>query len=83
MSKLFYGRKGEIFSVMIVVVYLYGALISKGIIVGTSLSYSYNIFVRLVFSNIQVLDNFYFWVILFFIASGILSFKDISSISLV
>lgn len=75
MSKLFIGRKMEIFSVFTVVIYLFGALTSKGIIVGNSLSE--------LFDEIPIMDNYYYWVLFFFAISGILSFKDISSITIV
>lgn len=38
MGKMFYGKYAEIVIVIVIVIYLYGALISKGIMVGNSLS---------------------------------------------
>lgn len=65
----------EVFSVAIIVIYLYGAMISKGIMVGKSLS--------AVFSGTQIVEEFYFWVLIFFFLSAVLSFKDVASISIV
>lgn len=39
MGMEFFGKKGEVFNVIVIVVYLYGAVVSKGIMVGNSLSY--------------------------------------------
>ena len=38
MAKLFYGKGAEYFTVSIIVIYLYGAVIAKGVMVGNSLS---------------------------------------------
>jgi hypothetical protein len=38
MAKLFYGKWAEYFTVGIIVIYLYGAVVAKGVMVGNSLS---------------------------------------------
>ena len=39
MGKIFWRRKGELINGINILIYLYGALISKGIMVGNILSY--------------------------------------------
>lgn len=45
--------------------YLLGLLVSKCIMAGNNLSEAF---------GVSVLDNYYFWLILFFVCSAILSF---------
>jgi len=60
------GEKGKLFNTIILMMYLIGLLISKCIMAGNNLSEG--------FEGIAVLDNYYFWLILFFCCSAVLSF---------
>ncbi|CAD8119395.1 unnamed protein product [Paramecium sonneborni] len=75
MAKLFYGKWAEYCTVSIIVIYLYGAVIAKGVMVGNSLSS--------VFNDITLLKEYWFWIVIFFAVCGILSFKDVASIQIV
>ncbi|CAD8197690.1 unnamed protein product [Paramecium pentaurelia] len=75
MAKLFYGKWAEYLTVSIIVIYLYGAVVAKGVMVGNSLSE--------VFQNITLVEQYWFWIIIFFALCGILSFKDVASIQIV
>ncbi len=69
------GKHGKSFFSMSLIIYLYGTLIGKCIIVGNIISK--------VFTGIEFLDNYYVWLILFFVVSGFLSFRDVGSTKLV
>lgn len=58
-----------------VVLYLIGVITSKCIMTGNILSG--------VFDSVSVLNNYYFWLSIFFLSSAVLSFKDISSIKII
>ncbi|CAD8203122.1 unnamed protein product [Paramecium octaurelia] len=75
MAKLFYGKWAEYFTVSIIVIYLYGAVVAKGVMVGNSLSS--------VFKGITLVEEYWFWIVIFFVLCGILSFKDVASIQIV
>lgn len=75
LGKLAWSRFGEIFNAINLILYLYGVLITKGIIVGNTLSQ--------LFSNTPVVGEYYFWVSLFYLISSLLSFRDVAHIAIV
>ncbi|KAM3145485.1 hypothetical protein pb186bvf_002529 [Paramecium bursaria] len=75
LGKKLWGKSGEACVVISLLLYLYGMMITKGIIVGNTIS--------ILFEGIDVLDKYYFWVTLFYCLTIILSFKDVGNIAIV
>jgi len=67
-----FGKTGKVIYSLALIMYLTGVVISKCIMTGNIMSH--------IFDQTKVLNNYYFWLILFFILSAGLSFKDVASI---
>jgi hypothetical protein len=72
MGKLIFGDKTEIYVGVVIIIYLFGALISKMILTGKVLSFA--------FIGVKYLEIYNIWIISFFIISSILSFGDIKGL---
>ena len=64
-----YGSRYKFLPSIAVIIYLFGVAISKCILTGKTLS--------TLFENVEFLDNFYLWLVVFFIAGALFSFKSI------
>lgn len=69
MATLLWGKVGKIIVVIILTVYIMGILITKCISTGMVM--------KKLFGSIDVLDNFYFWLALFFLTSMFFCFRDV------
>ena len=70
--KVLYGGKWEIFPSIVITVYLLGTSISKCIMTANTLS---KVFTDA--GSLEILQNFDFWLIIFFIAGAVFSFRSI------
>lgn len=69
MATLLWGTPGKVAVVIVLTVYMMGILITKCISTGTVMSE--------LFVEVDVLNNFYFWMALFFLTSMFFCFKDV------
>jgi len=77
MAQIFVGKFGKAFSCVAIAIYLMGVCISKCISTSNILKQT--------FTNngdIPVLNNYYFWLTLFFTISAIFSFSNIQKTAL-
>jgi hypothetical protein len=78
MGQFLWGRKGGIFNALVIITYLFGVLVTKGIMVGNTMRYIFFFHeISLFFKEINapdILQDYIFWVLVFFLLSGALSF---------
>ena len=71
MAEVILGPKLKWFCTLSLLLYLLGVVSSKTIISANTLAKA--------FLGIYVLDQYYFWMILFFLTGAVFSFKDVTS----
>lgn len=69
MAHLLWGNGGKIVVVVVLTIYMMGLLITKCISTGMVM--------KKLFEGVTVLDNFYFWLALFFLTSMFFCFRDV------
>ena len=69
MGQIIFGKVGKIFCSLVIIIYAFGAMVTKSIITGKTL--------QNVFHDVNVLNSYYFWLGLFFLSSSLFSFGNI------
>ena len=70
-----FGIRGKVIVSIMLILYVYGVVVSKCIMTGKIM--------HEVFKDVNVLNNYYLWLSLFFLISATLSFRDVTSTKIV